>query len=483
MENIFKQTYRFELLSDHFYDDPLVVPADSMVFVVYKKKEGNIFARTNWAVELLGEHLQQLGSFDTQESVSEELEGYGVHNGDLYLVFRGRQYGKDVIVYRVSSSLEVVMKYEIRMPVRLQFEFVEFVGAQLFVAGKTKHRISGAFLIGLEDNRQRALQGVYDKKTRLVNVRFDQERNRLMLVSKELKRNGRLLFHEFSEKGTLTAKSILSPPSGFEFFKPLVVFHDEELYWFGSYTHGRARKRHGIFVNYEKTMGDSQLQLYPFGMLKSYFDYLSPRQRARMEAKVERKLEKQNAKLNYGKMINMESFSKSNKQIVLTYSFYESRLKKRERYSRLTDPLLLNLPPYPRIDPKTTYQFSHALSLCWDFNLKLLIGDVSLPFKAEREYLGVPMVSTNGSFHDGSFSMMNYLKGKLNGRTFQAFQLEDEWKQELKPPYEGVELKAQNRRAAGVRNWGKGKSLVYGVQQVKASRVYTVFFVQKIEWQ
>lgn len=467
-----------------------IIPADDQGMLVIRQTSIKGDQGFIWGLYRLDTALNQVWRLDISVEFGHTFLGYDFNGESFFLLFGKNEYKQEEMeVIKVDRDGGEANGYQINTVLPLTLSHFETVGHSLIFGGESSSRPVVVYY-NLDEKKPKVLPGVYNNKSRIVDIVTNDEFGVFTVVLNErtITKDITLSIKMFTKEGRPIYNTALKS----EYEKSLIdgvptTFDGGVQYIAGTYSNRNMEVSRGLYLaKIEK--GEQQfIKYHSYADLENFFSYLDDKQEQKMNRKVEKKkMSGKEAKLNYRMMIH--DIVKRDDEYVLIGEVY---------YPKYTTSTTIptgysggyggrnSTPPTTNVKV-LEYKFTHAVlvsfndqgDVIWDNSFE--INDVLIHPLTENIQVSVEKekIALMYTFDDGVKTTFVKEDSVLEGKSVKNIKLK----------YEFDELRPSESNLIGLKKWYGNSFYAYGMHRIKNSNDRgvkmnrKVFYINKIHY-
>lgn len=458
---------------------PLVVPMDSMGFVLLDSRLGSLLDPSN-VIKVTGYGTDMQKHWEESITYNRRLtlRLYEFQQGKLYLIF-GNQTREDVEFYIIDPTTGEVEKHDFFYLDNLIIEDFTVHSGNIYILGTLK-RLPVLLEFDIVANKVSPFPlAINAKEAEVLEVFNSGDFQVSVTVSMEVNRVKQILTKTFDTRTKDGQEFIVQPSAEYDLLNGKVtVLNSKDKLVIGTYGYRNRKESQGMYVGGYVGSREVIKKYHRFTEMSNFFDFLSEKEQKRIQERASRKSEKgKDLKLKYRLLVH-EAVVHNGQYVMVGEAYYPTY--RSERYRRYGSRGYY----YDNRIVFDGYVFTHAVvaaidkrgDLIWDYSFK--INDTKTFQLKERVKL---LVETN------KLTLIYSIEGEIYQFQIQEGKILEESKGvELYTQHDGDRVRDSD--LGQTEYWYKHHFLAWGYQKIKNNQGESdtnkrnVFYINKLSY-
>ncbi len=279
--------HRFEIDYEWQYENHLVVSNEERGVTLIRTNRDN--AGRTYPVKFthLDKQLEEVWKDSIEVSSRMYLRGYHYLKDKLFVLFQDYPVRKQIDVVSIDFKTQKTTHHETSQIAQLNLTEFEVIQNTAVLGGYFEQR-PVVFAYDLENDRVKAVQGVYKNNSKLLEVRINKDSVTFNVLVAELndEKDQTIIVNTYDYEGNPVRDYTLNTKKDYSLIDGVSSsINDITQLVVGNYGYRSQTLPSGIFINFINRRGEQKMNYINYGDLPRFLDYLNPNRASKVKAK------------------------------------------------------------------------------------------------------------------------------------------------------------------------------------------------------
>ena len=492
------QPMRFEIQKKANESYWNVVSAHEFGIAMFRENRRSDLGNKYWEVLMLDTDLNLKWEKEFPADRRNTFRGFDYSNNQLFLLFQeGSQDRGKYEIMRIQLANGNIKNFSVEHQVPLELEDFITVGESA-VFGGYANGLPTVLMFNFAEDKFKVIPGLYRKNAYLLDISADEVNNTFSIVINERysQQENNLTIKTFNSSGDILTDKQVSLDENINILSAKTTTFDwGEQVITGTFGERNSDFAKGVYFVRIQEQQESALLQYNFTELENYFNYLSGKQKERMDTRIEQ-LKAKGKELNVKSRIVLHELIPEGSEYIMLGEVYDVNFGTMNN-SPYGTPYYMNnfnsgyrgyrvaLPNAQSIDRPATFEYKQAIiigfsqtgEIKWDNSL--VLNELYVAYLNQMVHINTINNRSVLIYKDNSeLIAIIFEKGGESSGTIEEI---------VKLKFEGDELRSEAKQFSGLSYWYEDNFFTWGYQRIRnklderAPKSRNVFYINKIK--